>query len=188
MMTSDTDAERRRFLRLVGGGAVMLSIVRVTPLAAQDGGVAVPELIQPLITQAFGGWELQDGRVHLDLPVIAETGLSVPITFSVESPMTEDDHVQRIMGFAPGNPELVLADYIMGPRAGRAEVSTRVRVARTQTVVAGALMSDGSRWGATFHITVTRGACIDDIFLPDLQAIQERERERLLNANAAGGG
>lgn len=165
----------------------MLSVVRVTPLAAQE-AIEVPELIQPLIAQAFGGWELQAGRFHLDLPVIAETGLSVPITFSVESPMTEDDHVQRIMGFAPGNPELILADYIIGPRAGRAEVSTRVRIARTQTVVAAALMSDGSRWGATFHITVTRGACIDDIFLPDLEAIQERERQRLLNANGGAAG
>lgn len=165
----------------------MISVVRVTPLAAQD-AIVVPQLIQPLVAQAFGDWDLQAGRVHLDLPVIAETGLSVPITFSVESPMTEDDYVHRIMGFAPGNPELVLADYIIGPRAGRAEVSTRVRIARTQTVVAAVQMSDGSRWGATFQITVTRGACIDDIFLPDLEAIQERERERLLNANGANAG
>jgi sulfur-oxidizing protein SoxY len=184
-MTDEIDDERRTFLRLIGGGTVIITVARITPLAAQEEGIFVPELIRPLIEQTFGAWDLQSGRVHLDLPVIAETGLSVPITFSVDSPMTEDDYVHRIMGFAPGNPEIILADYIIGPRAGRAEVSTRVRIAKTQTVVAAVLMSDGSRWGATFDITVTRGACIDDIFLPDLEAIQERERNRLLNANGA---
>lgn len=180
MNMSDNLLNRRRFMTLVGGGTVALSFVRVTPLAAQeDGYVDIPERFHGLLDETFGGWQLTPGRISIDLPVIAETGLSVPITFTVDSPMTEADHVQRIMSFVPGNPEPILTDYIVGPRLGLAEISTRVRIARTQTVIAGALMSDGSRWGATFDITVTRGACIDEIFTPDLEAIQQRELERL---------
>ena len=181
-MDRSSGVDRRRFLALVGGGSFALSTLRVTPLAAQGEFIDVPERFHGILNEAFGGWELQPGRISIDLPVIAETGLSVPITYSVESPMTEADHVRRIISFVPGNPEPILSDYIIGPRAGRAEISTRVRIARTQTVIAGALMSDGSRWGATFDITVTRGACIDEIFLPDLQAIQQREIDRLNNA------
>jgi len=167
-------------MRIAGGGALMISLKPVTVLAQADGaGIDVPEIIRPYLNDAFGRWQLQPGRVALEMPVIAETGLSVPVSISVESPMTEADHAQRIMAFAPGNPEHVLADYLIGPRVGVASVSTRLRIARSQTIFAAALMSDGSRWGATFVMTVTRGACIDDIFLPDLEAIEERERARL---------
>lgn len=176
-MAIEIDATRRVFLRGLAGSVLTVSVLRVTPLAAQE-TVDVPESVRPILGDAFGGWDLQPGRISLELPVIAETGLSVPVTFSVDSPMTEADHVQRIMGFVPGNPEPIMADYLIGPRAGIAEVQTRIRVARTQTILAAALMSDGSRFGTTFQITVTRGACIDDIFLPDLQAIEERNRLR----------
>jgi sulfur-oxidizing protein SoxY len=171
-------------MRIAGGGAIMISLTPVTALAQAGGaGLDVPEIIRPYLIEAFGRWQLQPGRMVLDMPIIAETGLSVPVSVGVESPMTEADHVQRVMVFGPGNPEHVLADYLIGPRVGVASVSTRLRIARSQTIFAAALMSDGSRWGATFVMTVTRGACIDDIFLPDLQAIQERERARLEGAN-----
>ena len=162
----------------------MISLHPVAALAQAGGaGIDVPEIIRPYLNDAFGRWQLQAGRMVLDMPVIAESGLSVPVSISVESPMTEGDHVQRIMAFAPGNPEHILSDYIIGPRVGIATVSTRLRIARSQTILAAALMSDGSRWGTTFVMTVTRGACVDDIFLPDLEAIQERERARLGGAN-----
>jgi sulfur-oxidizing protein SoxY len=180
-MSGPLNFNRRTFIRLIGGGALLVTLRPVVSLA-QNGGVDVPEFIRPYLVEAFGDWTLQQGRVTLEMPIIAETGLSVPVAFRVESPMTEADHVRRIMGFVPGNPEHILVDYLIGPRAGLAEISTRVRIARTQTVLAAALMSDGTRWGATFDMTVTRGACIDEIFLPDLQAIQERERARLENA------
>jgi sulfur-oxidizing protein SoxY len=175
------DVNRRTFLRAIGGGTMLVTLRPVLSLA-QDGGIYVPDIIKPYLTAGFGDWALEPGRVTLEMPIIAETGLSVPVSFRVESPMTEADHVRRIMGFVPGNPEHILVDYLIGPRAGIADISTRVRIARTQTVLAAAQMSDGSRWGATFDMTVTRGACIDEIFLPDLQAIQERERARRENA------
>lgn len=186
LMISKAPVNRRTFLRLVGGGVAVLSVRPVAALA-QDAGIDVPDLIRPYLTEAFGDWQLTPGRIELDMPVIAETGLSVPVSFAVESPMTTEDHVRRIMAFVPGNPEHVLVDYIIGPRAGIAAISTRVRIARSQTIIAAALMSDGSRWGTTFDMTVTRGACIDDIFLPDLRALEERERARAAAAAAAGG-
>ncbi len=187
-MSSLTNLDRRGFMRLAGGVAA-ISFVRVTPLAATEAeGLDIPEHIRPLLEEAFGGWDLTPGRISIDLPIIAETGLSVPITLSVASPMTEADHVRRIMAFVPGNPEYICADYLIGPATGRAEVSSRIRIARTQSIIAAALMSDGSRWGSAFEITVTRGACIDEIFLPDLEAIEERERRRQENLlNESGG-
>lgn len=183
-MTNAFPINRRGFLHLagVGAGAVALSAFRVTPLAATEAGtVFVPDVVRPILQEAFGSTDLQPGRIEVDLPVIAETGLSVPITFSVESPMTEADHVERIMAFVPGNPEYVAADYLLTPACGIAEVSSRIRIARTQTILAAAKMSDGSLWGSQVSITVTRGACVDEIFLPDLRAIEERERQRQQN-------
>lgn len=167
-------------MRLAGGGALLITIRPIATAAQVAGldGIEVPDIVQPILAEAFGAWDLTPGRINIEMPIIAETGLSVPTTLSVESPMTEADHVDRIMLFAPGNPEFLIADYEIGPRAGLAVISTRLRIARSQTILAAAQMSDGTRWGSTYEMTVTRGACIDDIFLPDLQAIQEREEAR----------
>ena len=186
-MTDAPRFNRRTFLRLAGGGFAVLSVRPIAALA-QVAGINVPDVIRPYLTEAFGDWQLTPGRIELEMPVIAETGLSVPTSFMVASPMTPDDHVQRIMAFAPGNPEHVLADYMIGPRAGIAAISTRLRIARSQIIIAAAQMSDGTRWGTTFDMTVTRGACIDDIFLPDLRALEQREQERAAAAAAAAAG
>jgi sulfur-oxidizing protein SoxY len=100
----------------------------------------------------------------LSLSKIAETGNSVPLTITVESPMTPDDHVLRIHVFVPGNPEPVAATYHLGARAGKAQISTRIRLARTQTVLALAEMSDGIVRSDAANILVTLGACIDELW------------------------
>jgi len=138
----------------------------------------IPEFVREILREEFGEGKLNPGRVWLDLPVIAETGISVPITFRVDAAMSEQEHVSQIMGFAPGNPEPILADYFLGPRSGKAEVSTRIRLARTQTVVAAAKLSDNSLWATTFNITVTVGACIEDIFLHEWEMDARREARR----------
>ncbi len=179
-MKGRLDLTRRSFMRVAGGGVLMVSLRPIAAVAQADGtqSVVVPEVVRPILTEAFGDWQLAPGRITVEMPVIAETGLSVPTTLSVESPMTEADHVDRIMVFGPGNPEYLIADYIIGPRAGLAVISTRLRIARSQIILGAVKMSDGSQWGSTFSMTVTRGACIDDIFLPDLQAIQDRQEAR----------
>jgi sulfur-oxidizing protein SoxY len=100
----------------------------------------------------------------LTLPKITETGNSVPLSVAVESPMTPADHVLRIHILVPGNPEPVAATYHLGSRAGKAQISTQVRLARTQTVLALAEMSDGSVRSDAASLIVTLGACVDELW------------------------
>ena len=102
------------------------------------------------------------GRVKLELPVLADNGNSVPMKVTVESPMTEADHVKVIRLISERNPEREMAVFHFGPRAGAAEVTSRVRLAGSQTVTAIAEMSDGSQWMDTAHVQVTLSACVDE--------------------------
>lgn len=102
--------------------------------------------------------------VSVELPPIAETGNSVPIRVSVDSPMTAEDHVRRIEIRVPGNPEPVAATYFFTPDAGVAGIRTNVRLARTQRVTAVAEFSDGRQATGFADIVVTLGACVDEIY------------------------
>jgi sulfur-oxidizing protein SoxY len=102
------------------------------------------------------------GRVKLELPVLADNGNSVPMKVSVQSPMTEADHVKVIRLISERNPEREMAVFHFGPRSGAAEVTSRVRLAGSQTVTAIAEMSDGSQWMDTAHVQVTLSACVDE--------------------------
>ena len=101
------------------------------------------------------------GRVKLTLPALAESGNSVPLKVQVESPMTAEAYVKRIHIFSEKNPRPLIARFSLGLRAGRAEVSTRIRLAGTQQVVAVAVMNDGSAWMATAEVVVTAAACVE---------------------------
>lgn len=102
------------------------------------------------------------GRVKLELPVLADNGNSVPMKVSVESPMSEADHVKVIRLISERNPEREMAVFHFGPRSGAAEVTSRVRLAGSQTVTAIAEMSDGSQWMDSAHVQVTLSACVDE--------------------------
>jgi sulfur-oxidizing protein SoxY len=104
----------------------------------------------------------QRGRVKLELPVLADNGNSVPMKVSVQSPMSEADHVKLIRLISERNPEREMAVFHFGPRAGAAEVTSRVRLAGSQTVTALAEMSDGSQWMDSAHVQVTLSACVDE--------------------------
>lgn len=123
-----------------------------------------PEAVQQAMRQRLGERTPQPGGMTLTLPKIAETGNSVPLTVSVDSPMTPAEHVVRIHLFVEGNPEPVAATYHLGVRAGKAEVSTRIRLARSQDVLAVAEMSDGTVRSDSVNIIVTLGACIEEIW------------------------
>lgn len=125
---------------------------------------STPEAVQEAMRQRIGTREAQPEGVTLTLPKIAETGNAVPLTVTVDSPMTPEDHVLRIHVFVPGNPEPVVATYHLGVRAGKAEISTRIRLARSQIVLALAELSDGSVRSATASIVVTLGACVDELW------------------------
>jgi len=148
---------RRTLLRRLGAAGLLLALWPA-------GAWPAPEAVQQAIRRRIGEREPQPGGMALTLPKIAETGNSVPLTVTVDSPVTSENHVLRIHVFVPGNPEPVASTYHLGVRAGKAQISTQVRLARTQTVLALAEMSDGSVRSDAASIVVTLGACVDEIW------------------------
>jgi sulfur-oxidizing protein SoxY len=118
--------------------------------------------MEQAIRNVVGSAPVTPGKVKLDLPPLVENGNTVPLAISVESPMTAADHVRAIHVFTEKNPQPDVVTFRFGPRAGRASVSTRMRLADTQTVVALAEMSDGSFWSARADVVVTLAACLED--------------------------
>ena len=112
--------------------------------------------------QAFAaGARVQAGKVQLDIAPLVENGNAVPVTVSVESPMTAADHVRAIAIFNERNPLRDVAVFHLGPRAGRASVATRIRLATSQQLVAVAMLADGSCWTHTVDVIVTLAACVE---------------------------
>ena len=101
----------------------------------------------------------QDGKVTLKAPEIAENGMAVPLTVSVDSPMTEKSWVKALYIAADGNPNPGVAIYEFTPMSGKAEVQMRVRLAQTQKLVAVAEMNDGTLYTASREVKVTIGGC-----------------------------
>ncbi len=103
----------------------------------------------------------QAGKIEVSLPEIVENGNSVPVTVRVASPMSEHDHVRRIAVFAEKNPRPDVIEAFLGPRAGRAQMSLRMRMADSQTISAVAELSDGSFWMASVDVVVALAACLE---------------------------
>lgn len=110
-----------------------------------------------------GGAAVREGRVKFEISPLVENGNAVPVSVSVESPMTADNHVRRIALFNEKNPQADVAVFHLSPRSGRAHVATRIRLAASQAVVALAELSDGSFWIAKANVIVTLAACIEDV-------------------------
>ena len=109
-----------------------------------------------------GGAPVQAGRVQIDIATLVDNGNTVPLGVSVDSPMTTADHVVAIAVFNERNPQADVARFTLGPRAGRAQVSTRIRLATTQKLAAVARLSDGSHWMQTVDVIVTLAACLEE--------------------------
>lgn len=125
-------------------------------------GEATPGAMQEAIRKVTGGAEVRRGRVKLELPPLVENGNAVPLTVSVESPMSADDHVRAIHVFTEKNPQPNILAAYLGPRAGRASVTTRARIAGSQTITAIAHLSDGSFWSASVAVVVAIPACAEE--------------------------
>ena len=145
---------RRRFISLLAGFAA-------APLLPARSALAQSDPFAQLVLQITGGAAVRPGRVTVDTPRLADNGHSVPLTVSVESPMTAADHVRSITLLSERNPRPLMATFYLGPKAGRAEVATRVRLNGTQRVLAVAQISDGSYWSGTAEVEVTESACLD---------------------------
>lgn len=146
--------DRRRFLACLAAAGV-LPRAAVPPAAAAENDLA------PIIAKITGGRTLQAGRVKIDTPVLADNGHSVPVRLSVDSPMTTADHVKTLTLLSDRNPRPVIATYHLGPRAGRAQIATRIRLNGTQRVWAIAQLSDDSFWSGYADVVVTESACLD---------------------------
>jgi sulfur-oxidizing protein SoxY len=150
-----TRTTRRRFLAVAGGAAL-------APILVRRSARATPATMAAAIREVVGEAEVREGKITLELPPLVENGNAVPMTVSVESPMTAAEHVKRIHVFNEKNPQPTIATFHLGPRAGKAKISTRVRLADSQTVVAIAELSDGSFWSASADMIVTLAACIEE--------------------------
>jgi sulfur-oxidizing protein SoxY len=122
---------------------------------------ATPEEMEAAIDEFTGGANLQEGRVTLDIPQLSENGNSVPMTVSVDSPMTEADHVEEIAVFNARNPLPDIVRFRPTPAMGEARLSTRIRLGETQTIRAVARMNDGSHWTGSISVIVTAPACLE---------------------------
>ena len=104
---------------------------------------------------------MQTGRVLFEISRLIDNGNAVPVTVRVQSPMTKADHVTSIALFNERNPQPEVARFDLSALSGRADVSTRIRLATSQKLAAVARMSDGSFWQQTVDVIVTLAACIE---------------------------
>jgi sulfur-oxidizing protein SoxY len=151
------ETTRRQFVVTVGSLGAMLAV-----RSAQAQVAANPAAFGAAIGKVTGGAEVKKGRVKLDIPPLSENGNTVATSVTVESPMTAKDYVKAIHLFAEKNPQPNIISVHLGPRSGQAAISTRIRLADTQTVTAIAEMSDGSFWQDTGDVIITLGACLED--------------------------
>jgi sulfur-oxidizing protein SoxY len=126
----------------------------VPAAAATTAAAAIGEIV--------GDAPVHQGKVKLEVPPLVENGNAVPLTISVDSPMTEGEHVKSIHVFNEKNPQPNVASFYLGPRAGRAQVSTRIRLADSQKVIAIAQLSDDSFWADNVDVVVTLAACLEN--------------------------
>ena len=148
--------KRRDFIR--AGAAT----VAVAAAGAKAQGLAGPQDITPLIRKVTGDRTPERRDVALEIPPLAENGNSVPARIRVASPMTSADHVVAVHIFAERNPRPHVATFHLGPQSGRADISTRIRLAGTQNVTVLAELS-GERFRITqAEVLVTSAACLDE--------------------------
>jgi len=113
------------------------------------------------VAQFAGGQSIRPGRIKLDIPSLVDNGNVVPMHVAVDSPMNAADHVTEIAVFNEKNPQKDVARFTLGPRCGKADVSTRIRLATSQKLIALARMNDGSVWSDTVDVIVVLAACIE---------------------------
>jgi sulfur-oxidizing protein SoxY len=148
----------RRTVMIAAAGAGALG---AAPFFLVRRAEATPEMMKAAIQKVIGEAPVRKGKVTLDIPPLVENGNSVAMNVSVDSPMTDKDHVKAVHVFNEKNPQPNIISVHFGPRAGRAQFSTRIRLADSQSVLAIAEMSDGSLWSDTADVIVTIAACLE---------------------------
>jgi sulfur-oxidizing protein SoxY len=150
--------QRRRFFGALARGCAW--ITASTSLHAADETPA-PEVLLQRARGVTNGAPIRSGRVVIDTPRLADNGHSVPIMVRVESAMTAQDFVRRIALVSESNPRPLIATFHLSAKSGRAEITTRIRLNKTQQVMAIAELSDGTFWASRAEVIVTESACLD---------------------------
>jgi sulfur-oxidizing protein SoxY len=143
---------RREALAL--GAAISATALLPDMAAAQAANDAAQ-----VIAKFAGGKTPSPGKITLELPEVAENGASVPLTFAVDSPMTDASHVSEVLIVSEGNPNATVATLMFTPLAGKAAAAVRIRLAVTQNVAVVAKMNDGSSFIEKKQVKVTIGGC-----------------------------
>ncbi|WP_339762988.1 thiosulfate oxidation carrier protein SoxY [uncultured Hoeflea sp.] len=145
---------RRKVLGLTAGAAAFaIAGARITP------ALASAEEAEKMVMEFAGGATPAEGKITLTAPEIAENGNTVPVSVSVESAMEGDDLVDSVIIFADGNPNPAVATFHFTELSGEALATTRIRLAKTQNVIAVAKMKDGSVFMDKKQVKVTIGGC-----------------------------
>jgi sulfur-oxidizing protein SoxY len=141
---------------VLAAGVGLAAILLVRPARA------APEEMEGAIRAFVGEAQMRQGKVKLEVPPLVENGNSVPVTVAVESPMSAGDYVKAIALFNEKNPQPNVAQFQLGPRAGRATVATRLRLSASQKLTAVAELSDGTFWSDSADVIVTLAACTEE--------------------------
>jgi sulfur-oxidizing protein SoxY len=145
--------DRRGFVLGAAAGAAFVGLP--TTVAGQDAAAGWEQAVKKILGDA----KPVDGKMLLDMPEIAENGNTVPFTVSVESPMSEADNVKAVHVIATANPQPGIATFRFTPLSGKATAASRLRLARTQDVIAIAELSDGRFLMNKRNVKVTIGGC-----------------------------
>ena len=150
---------RRQFLALACGALAAGEVAAQLDPNIQAQRAAA---LESAVRKVTGGKPVRAGKVKLDVPPLIDNGNTVPLSVSVESPMTAADHVTAIHVLTEKNPQPYVISAYLGPRAGRARIATRARIADTGRVIAIAQLSDGSFWSDSVSVIVTLSACLEE--------------------------
>jgi sulfur-oxidizing protein SoxY len=144
----------RRAALAVGAGAVTLTVV-----GWSQGAQAAAKEAADEVAKFTGGKEATKGKITIELPEIAENGNTVPLTVSVDAPMTAENYVSDVLVVSEGNPNPGVVTFHFTPMSGKAEAQTRIRLAATQNIVVVAKTSGGEFFTAQKQVKVTIGGC-----------------------------
>ncbi len=149
---------RRAFIVSAAAG------VCIVPLVAAAQEISTPALerspqFEVALRKVLAAATPIEGKITLELPEVAENGNFVPLILSVDSPMSTDDYVKAIHVLSTANPVALVAVFHLTPVNAQARVQSRMRLAKTQDIIAIAEMSDGSFALATALVKVTIGGC-----------------------------
>jgi sulfur-oxidizing protein SoxY len=145
---------RRQVLALSAGAVALTATGFAASPAAAD-----PAAAEKLMMEFTGGKVPETGKITLTAPEIAENGNTVPVAVSVDSEMSEQSYVAAVLLLAEENPNPGVAKFIFTPMSGTAAARTRMRLAKTQNVIAVAKMNDGSVYMDKKQVKVTIGGC-----------------------------